>query len=143
MFDEAEAAIACFDELGPDWGESDLWDTREAFVSIGRVATRKEFRGRGLGRALVAHALGWAVEHAGDMVRDWPDRRGEKAQWKGMVLVHAQVGVEEWYRALGWRTDEGMGEWKECGIPHVAMWRRVQVKGLGGALEEKGDEAAK
>ena len=96
---------------------------------IGRLATRKEFRGRGYGRAVVEEALGWAAGHEGEVVRDWRDGEGRRAVWRGLLLAHAQADREKWYAGLGWRTDEGMGRWDECGIRHVAMWRRVEVRG--------------
>lgn len=96
---------------------------------IGRVATRKEYRGRGYGRVLIEEALGWAGVHAGNMVGDWVDKGGERGLWRGLVLIHAQVEVEGWYASIGWRTDEGLGRWDEEGIQHVGMWRRVEIKG--------------
>lgn len=114
---------------GPSYKDSRLWDHEEPYLKIGRLATRKEFRGRGYGRVLVEEALGWAGGHAGDVVRDWHDGVGERGLWKGLVLAHAQEGVAGWYRGLGWRSDEGMGRWDECGIRHVGMWRRVEIAG--------------
>lgn len=96
-----------------------MWDRKEPFLKIGRLATRKEFRGRGFGRVLVEEALRWA------------GGEGVGAAWRGLLLVHAQAGVEGWYEGLGWRTDEGLGRWDECGILHVGMWKRVEVKGGG------------
>ena len=104
---------------------------------IGRLATRKEFRGRGYGRVLVEEALRWAGGHGGDVVGGLRGMGGERVEWKGLLLAHGQERVEGWYQSIGWRTDEGMGRWDECGIQHVGMWRRVEVKG-GEASEEKG-----
>ncbi|CAD6578282.1 MAG: hypothetical protein ASARMPRED_008672 [Alectoria sarmentosa] len=116
--DDGEKAVA-----GPDYKNSRLWDHEEPFAMIGRVATQKEFRGRGYGRVLVEEALRWAGGNGGEV-------RGDKGvEWKGLLLAHAQVEVEGWYAGLGWRTDEGLGRWDEEGIPHVGMWRRVEVQG--------------
>ena len=48
-------------------------------------------------------------------------------KWRGLVLVHAQVGMEKMYAKWGFVTDKEMGVWDEEGIPHVGMWRRLQV----------------
>lgn len=111
---------------GPDYENSSVWDLKEPFAGIGRVATMRAFRGRGYGRVLVEEALRWAGGHGGDVGRGL---RGEGEGWKGLLLIHAQVVVEGWYRGLGWRTDEGMGRWDEVGIMHVGMWKRVEVLG--------------
>lgn len=114
---------------GPDYRNSRAWDHQEPYLTIGRLATRREFRGRGYGRVLLEEAAGWAAKHQGDVGADWRDKGGDRAVWKGLLLIHAQVRVEGWYKGLGWRTDEGLGRWDECGIEHVGMWRRVEVKG--------------
>lgn len=106
-----------------------LWDGKEPYLTVGRLATRKEFRGRGFGRVLVEEAVGWAGAHRGEVVRGWRGEDGEGAEWKGLLLIHAQARLEGWYGSIGWRTDEGMGRWDEAGIEHVGMWRRVEVKG--------------
>jgi len=108
---------------GPNYKGSTAWDHNEPYVMIGRVATVKEFRGRGYGRVLVEKALWTAGNNASSMVED-----GKLMEWKGLVLAHAQKWVEKWYHSLGFVTDEGMGTWWEEGIEHVAMWKRVDVK---------------
>ena len=113
------------DSQGPDYENSSVWDLKEPFAGIGRVATMKEFRGRGYGRVLVQEALRWAGVNGGDVGRGVRDGEG----WNGLFLIHAQVVVEGWYRGLGWRADEGMGRWDEVGIMHVGMWKRVEVLG--------------
>lgn len=79
---------------------------------------------------LVEALLGYARAHAAEMVLGGGEGEGER--WQGLVLVHAQVGVEGWYTSLGFERDEGMGVWVEEGIGHVGMWRRVEVGGDGG-----------
>lgn len=120
--EHAAAAAAVFED--PDYKNSRLWDQKEPYALIGRLATRKEFRGRGYGRVLVEEALRWAGAHKGDMERELRD-----GEWKGLLLAHAQARLEKWYQGLGWRTDEGMGRWAEAGIQHVGMWRRVEITG--------------
>ena len=129
--DVTHGAEAVVDEGGkankmatePNYAASDgLWDGKELYAKIGRLATIKEFRGRGYGRVLVQRAMEWTGENAGQVAKD-----GEGA-WKGLVLAHAQMGVEKWYRGLGFERDEGMGVWWEEGIEHVGMWKRVDLK---------------
>lgn len=67
---------------------------------IGRVVTHRDHRGRGL--------AGWLVDRA------TTDQRVP-------VVLDAQLQLEEWYRARGFRTT-GRG-WLEDGIPHVPMRR--------------------
>lgn len=109
---------------GPDYRGSEVWDGREAFVMIGRLATGKAFRGRGFGRVLVEGALRFAVRNKEAVVRG----KG-LGTWKGLVGAHAQVEKLGWYRGLGFVSDEGMGRWMEEGIEHVGIWRRVDVEG--------------
>ena len=90
-------------------------------MTIGRLATLKEYRSRGYARMLMEEALRFAGQNGGDMVRE-----GEGG-WKGLVMVHAQKRLEGWYRGLGFEGDEGMGRWVEGGIEHLGMWRRVVV----------------
>ena len=78
---------------------------------------------------LLEEVLGWAGGHPADVVGDWRGEGGEKAVWKGLLLIHAQERLEGWYGSLGWRTDKGLGRWDEVGIWHVGMWKRVEIKG--------------
>ncbi|GKZ32868.1 hypothetical protein AbraIFM66950_002512 [Aspergillus brasiliensis] len=105
------------------------WDLKsELYVKLTRVAVVKEWRGCGLGRVLVDEALKWAVQSRGEIERAFREvTGGVEGEWKGLVLVHAQVQVEGMYRRLGFETDEGLGRWDEEGIEHVGMWRRVHV----------------
>ena len=69
---------------------------------IGRIAVRREARGKGVGAAIVAGLMDQA--HA----------RGD-----AMVALNAQVAAEPFYERLGF---ERKGEvFDEAGIPHVAM----------------------
>ena len=111
-------------EDGPDYAGSKLWDHQEPYAVLGRVATVKMFRGLGYARMLVEAAFEWAGKNAGSMVLEAQPR----SEWKGLVLTHAQVPVEEWYKRMGFETDAGMGLWLEEGIEHVAMWKRIDLK---------------
>ena len=52
---------------------------------------------------------------------------GSSFDFKGLVLVHSQKGVQKVWRKYGFETDESMGTWDEEGIEHVGMWKRVDI----------------
>ncbi|CAG8365021.1 unnamed protein product [Penicillium salamii] len=94
-------------------------EAHEPCIKLTRVAIMPEYRGLGLGRRLVETALGWAVDGGrGEM---------EMVGWRGLVLVHAQVGVEGMYGRLGFVVDEGLGRWDEEGIEHCGMFKRLEL----------------
>lgn len=103
----------------PRKGRTDIWDGAEAYIKIGRMATLKEYRGSGIARSLVDGSMVWAAGHKREL--------GGKAEWKGLVLSHAQKVVKGWWEKMGFVVDEGLGVWWEEGIEHVGMWRRVDV----------------
>jgi predicted GNAT family N-acyltransferase len=90
----------------------------EPFVKLGRVATMKHARGKGLSRQLTEEAFSWLSKNNKDVGHDW----------HGNVLCHAQVVVERMYQKLGFTTDEKLGRWDEVGIEHLGMWKRIQVQ---------------
>ncbi|RJE18272.1 acetyltransferase, GNAT family, partial [Aspergillus sclerotialis] len=94
--------------------------SHEPYVKLTRVAVLPEYRGLGLGRKVVDAALEWAEHHGGDTEDAYARVTGEqeRKKWEGLVLVHAQVEVEEMYKRLGFETDEGLGRWDEEGIDH-------------------------
>lgn len=122
--------------LGPRHGKTEMWDGKEVFVKLGRMATLKEYRKLGLGRRLVDTAIEWLegnhekiVEKVGAEVSDIEAEKIEATGWwNGLVLVHAQKMIERFWASCGFVRDEGMGEWWEERIEHVAMWRRVTVR---------------
>jgi len=122
--------------LGPKHGKTDMWDGKEAFVKLGRLATLREYRKLGLGKQLVDTAIEWLERNHGKVVgkvgveaNDTEvERREAMGQWNGLVLVHAQKVIQRFWTSCGFVRDEGMGEWWEEGIEHVAMWKRVMVR---------------
>lgn len=73
--------------------------------SIGRVATRRDRRGEGLGKELMERSIALAE-------RLWPGQG---------VRISAQCYLEEWYGELGFTS---VGEpYLEDGIPHIQMLR--------------------
>lgn len=71
-------------------------------AKVERVAVRREYRGRGWGRRLMATAEAAARDRGQSRVR-----------------LHAQTSVEAFYRDLGYETTSDVFE--EAGIPHVEM----------------------
>lgn len=55
-----------------------------------------------------------------------------EGEWNGLVMVHAQTDVKEWYRKMGFEVDEAMGEWDEEGITHIGMLKMLDAKGREG-----------
>ena len=108
---------------GPDYAGSRMWDHKEPYVMIGRLATLEEFRGKGYGKVLVETAFEYAAGHASEMVAD-----KEVGVWRGLVLAHAQKRLEGWYKGFGLERDVGMGVWEEEGIEHIGVWKRLTVK---------------
>lgn len=137
----------------PTHTETKMWNGKEAYIKLGRLATLPSHRGLGFGRVLIDSALKWAVENVSTLSLSSPVQRQqpriteeqeneeeEKEEkggngwngWNGLVLVHAQRDVEAWYRSVhGFVTDEDMGVWIEEEIEHVGMWRRLDLRGKG------------
>ena len=107
---------------GPSHDPTMMWNGREPYVKIGRLATISTYRGMGLGRILMNEALQWAASNR-DILSKGPDK--ESNGWEGLVLVHAQKDVENFYAKIGFVRDEELGIWREEGIQHVGMWKRV------------------
>ena len=91
------AAVACARVLGPG--------VSYAEPSIGRVATRRDQRGRGLGKELMERSIAVCQQ-------TWPGQA---------IRISAQCYLEEWYAQLGF---EPVGEsYLEDDIPHIQMLR--------------------
>lgn len=74
-------------------------------IKIGRVAVAAPLRRRGLGTALLQHALTWAALHG---VRQ--------------VVLDAQLDSVGFYRRLGFVAEGDVFD--DAGIPHVRMQRQ-------------------
>jgi ElaA protein len=80
-----------------------LPDAEEADIRIGRVLTTADFRGLGLGKAMLERTL----SHI-------------DAQWPGTpIRLHAQAHLQAFYGAYGFEPISEVHE--EDGIPHVWM----------------------
>ncbi|KAH6676801.1 acyl-CoA N-acyltransferase, partial [Halenospora varia] len=111
----------------PGEGEKDkateMHDGVEAYIKLGRLCVLKEYRGRGVANRLIETACAWA---RGNVEFCSGGKDGEEG-WKGLVLVHAQVGARGTWERGGFEVDEGLEGWMEAGIEHLGMWRRVVV----------------
>ncbi|KAL8834821.1 MAG: hypothetical protein Q9176_007280 [Flavoplaca citrina] len=111
----------------PYHGATKMWDGREPYIKIGRMATLAEYRGKGIAQTLIDESLDWAKAHAAELSSGEGKQPGDAPQWRGLVLSHAQKSVQRWWGKMGFEFDEGLGVWWEEGIEHVGMWRRVEV----------------
>ena len=115
---------------------TDVHDPKESYAKLGRLAVVKEFRKAGISSLLVNTALAFVRNHpyeimpqrdATQAVRQEESGQGVGMDFRGLVLVHSQTGVQKVWRKYGFETDESMGHWDEEGIDHVGMWKRVDV----------------
>ncbi|KAK5166620.1 uncharacterized protein LTR77_008163 [Saxophila tyrrhenica] len=114
--------------------ETAVHKNNEAYVRIGRLSVVKEFRKAGIAKLLVDTALGFISAHPYETFAYYDQaatsQAGSGAQsvdFRGLVLVHSQTGVQKVWRKYGFETDESMGEWDEEGILHVGMWKRLDL----------------
>ena len=73
---------------------------------VGRVATLKNYRYHGVGRALM------------DYIEDFAKNKGRKE-----LILHAQKPVEDFYQKLGYQTHGDL--FYEADIPHVLMTKTL------------------
>ena len=113
---------------------TDVHNETESYVKLGRLAVIKEFRKAGIAKLLIDTALAFVREHPYDLLPYYDptelesmSHNGLSMDFKGLVLVHAQTGVQKVWRKYGFETDESMGTWDEEGIEHVGMWKRLDV----------------
>ncbi|KAI4273223.1 MAG: hypothetical protein LQ337_004783 [Flavoplaca oasis] len=111
----------------PYHGATKMWDGRQPYIKIGRMATLAEYRGKGIAQTLIDESLDWAKAHAAELSSGEGKQLGDAPQWNGLVLSHAQKSVQRWWGKMGFEVDEGLGVWWEEGIEHIGMWRRVEV----------------
>lgn len=102
-----------------------IHDGKEAYIKLGRWAVVKDYRGRGIAKALVDAALQWAEENPRYFNQDVAGIQHSQSHWNGLVCAHAQKYVANAWEKLGFAIDRKMGEWTEAQIPHVGMWRRL------------------
>jgi len=106
----------------------------ESYVKLGRLAVIKEFRKAGIAKLLIETVLAFARDHPYEVVPQLDPtmmeelkHEGISMDFQGLVLVHAQTGVQKVWKRYGFETDESMGVWDEEGIDHVGMWKKVDV----------------
>lgn len=121
----------------------------EPYVKLGRLAVLKPYRKLGLSSLLLNAALQYAASHPDEILPPLSPTAAEQkklelekegksgdvvTRWEGLVLVHAQSGIEKLWKAWGFVRDETMGTWVEEGIEHVGMWRRIEVTRRKGSI---------
>ena len=114
--------------------ETAMHKSNESYVKLGRLAVIKEFRKAGISKLLIETALDWVRKHPYDtlphldpMEAMKSDAFGIGMEFRGLVLVHAQTGVQKVWKKYGFETDESMGIWDEEGIDHVGMWKKLDI----------------
>ena len=111
QWDDAGDHAVAFDALGKPIGTARLLPDGR----IGRMAVLKDWRGKGVGAALLRAML-------------------ERARSRSMAraVLHAQVHAAGFYRRFGF--SERGGEFVEAGIPHLEMTLELfPPKGSGGS----------
>jgi predicted GNAT family N-acyltransferase len=79
---------------------------------IGRMAVLRQWRGQGVGAAVLSAVLEMA-----------------RAQGLARVMLNAQTAAVPFYRRQGF-TAEG-GEFMDAGIPHRRMWHQLEERSHG------------
>ncbi|OAA46359.1 Acyl-CoA N-acyltransferase [Metarhizium rileyi] len=115
-------------------------DGREPYVKLGRLAVVKEYRGNGLSGLLIQTALSWlrsnpsffdpSITELG-LEQMGASTETEIPKWGGLVCVHAQEQAVGTWTKFGFQVDKAMGRWWEEGIPHVGMFRRLEISPKG------------
>lgn len=110
----------------------------EGYLKIGRLATRKPWRGMGVGGLVVEEVVRFAGEELGKRMQDVAGN-GSGIKWDGRLLAHAQIQVKGAWMRMGFfpgsQVEKGeelgmveLGEWIEEGIMHCAVWRMAKVE---------------
>jgi predicted GNAT family N-acyltransferase len=113
---------------------TDVHKDNEMYVKLGRLAVIKEFRKTGISKLLIETAIAFVRDHPYEMMphidatsMEQFQQRGIALDFRGLICIHAQTGVQKIWKKFGFETDESMGHWDEEGIDHVGMWKRVDV----------------
>lgn len=115
--------------------ETAVHKSNEAYVKLGRLAVIKEFRKAGISNLLIDTALAFVRQHPYNTFAHYdgtdtqlPSMGQSSVDFRGLVLVHSQIGAQKVWRKYGFETDDSMGKWDEEGIEHVGMWKRLDVE---------------
>lgn len=113
---------------------------KEPYVKLGRLAVVKEFRGHRIAGLLVNTVLAWLKDNStyfDPSIKEFGlESTGATSEkdipsWSGLVCAHAQKAVVQVWKKWGFEVDEEMGAWEEEGIPHVGMWKRIEIERKG------------
>lgn len=106
----AHALALCGDEAV---GTARLFRSAEGEYTLGRVAVRKQYRGKGVGRAMLDALIAYA-----------------RAQGARKIVLYAQTHAEGFYRAAGFERREKT--LYEDGVEHVSMEMTLDYNTTGG-----------
>jgi predicted GNAT family N-acyltransferase len=88
----------------------------------------------GISNLLIRRAIDFVAKHPGDVrlqldpaEREVYLQKNAALEFQGLIMVHAQIGVQKIWAKYGFETDEALGTWDEEGIDHVGMWKRVDT----------------
>lgn len=96
-------------------------------------SANRHLEGMGISNMLMREALAFAKQYPlamnpkynpadAETTTQAGSERGAGFMWKGLVLAHAQVGLEKFYNNFSFEKDESMGVWDEEGMDHIGMW---------------------
>lgn len=84
-----------------------FWDEAMQSHLLGRLAVRKEYRGKGAGAAMISRAEAYIKEIGGKS-----------------ILLHAQCAAAEFYKKQGYQK-RGQAD-DEQGCPHIWMYKELE-----------------
>lgn len=94
------------------------------YIKIGRLATVKEHRRRGIARLLVDAAVKFASENRHEVGCRNVQGHKIEGEWDGRILAQAQTAVSGAWAKMGFVVDADMGEWIEEGeFTYLVMTR--------------------
>ncbi|KAG6186117.1 hypothetical protein E4U36_000878 [Claviceps purpurea] len=106
---------------------------KEPYIKLGRLAVIKEYRGHGFSKLLVQTALTWLQSNpaffdpsSAEVAQTGGLAKAKLSKWDGLVCVHAQKEAIGLWEKWGFVIDEEMGSWREEGIYHVGMFKRIK-----------------
>ena len=100
--DKTAAHIIIFDKDKPVAVCRVFWDSEMNSYILGRLAVLKEYRGKGLGSAVVKEAEKYVLQKGGNS-----------------IALHAQCRVTPFYRSLGYKEYGDIEDDEGC--PHIWM----------------------
>jgi predicted GNAT family N-acyltransferase len=119
---------------------SSFHDGKEPFIKLGRLAVLKDYRKMQISKLLIDSVLSFAERNpeiipqpvepsfVGQLQAAMGADLDLNTNWHGLVLIHAQIGLQKFWAKYGFELDEKMGIWDEEGIDHAGMWKRIDLE---------------